>query len=150
MSSQKVKWYVEEIFTPDDTDIDRARRYGEFEADKKTPVRVLALAGMKAIGWQEPTAESYLRAEADLEGTTIEDGAFDFTIFGGNGEYQFVFQQTPHTKPSVWVVVVNNQPVAVRPWKPSPVELQRIADRHRLPVEAFLPIEVTDVVDPMS
>lgn len=140
------KWYVEEIYTPDDTDSDRNRRYGEFEADKKTPVRDLALKAMLATGWQEPVAESFIKNTADLEGTTIENGVFDFLIFGDSGEFRFMVQQTPHARPAAYVVMANNQPVAVRPWSVSEQELGMIADRLKLPVTALSVVKVDDVV----
>lgn len=140
------KWYVEEVYTPDDTDNDRTRRYGEFEADKKTPVKDLAVLAMMQVGWDRGPAERQIKDDADLEGTTIEDGAFDFVTFGNNGEYSYTVSQEPIPKPAAYVVMVNNQPVAVRPWTVSEKELGTIAARLKLPVESLSVTKVDDVV----
>lgn len=137
-----VKWYVEEVYTHDDSGIDRRRKYGEFEAPAKTPVPELAVLALVSTGFSKESAGQKIKDEADLDGTTVEDGDFGFTFWGNNGEYEFLVSQEPISKVAAYVVMVNGQPVAVRPFEPDVAE---IAGRLKLPASAFSVVKVEDV-----
>lgn len=141
-----IKWHVEEVYTPDDHDRTRTRKYGEFEAPRGLPVKEIALLGMMSVGLTREWAAWNLQQEADLAGTTIEDGKFDFQVAANTGNFLYVMSKTPIERPAAWVAMVNNTPVAVRPWDIHAHELKTIAEGLKLPVEAFTVVKVSDMV----
>ncbi len=142
------KWYVEQVYTPEDTDNDRTRKYGEFEAEKGTAVRDLGVLAMVSIGWVREVAERHIKEEADLDGTTVEDGGFDFMVFSNNGEFAYQVSKTPIAKAVAWVVLLfpAGKPVAVRPCEPREQDLAEIAARLGVVPTTLGVVKVEDVV----
>ena len=143
-------WFVQEVYTPDDAENDRRRKYAEFQYSEKPGVSELAVAGMVAIGWDQNVAERKIKDDAVLDGTEIEDGMLSFIVFGNNGEYGVTIQTEPFPTPAAYVVMVrggchNGQPVAVRNYQLPPSELEQIAGKLRLPVEFFSVVKVLDI-----
>jgi hypothetical protein len=139
------KWYVETVYTHDDSSIPRRNRYGEFEAGK-VPVPELAILALVSTGWGRENAESVIKGEADLDGTTIEDGGFGFNFWDNNGQFDVTVSREPIPKAAAYVVMVNGQPVAVRPWEPREDDMAAIAGRLKLPISAFSVFKVEDVL----
>lgn len=136
------KWYVEEVYTPDDADRDRVRRYGGFEAPKGTSIKDLAMSGLVSVGMSKEWASHWLSREADLAGTTVQGGKFDFEIQGDNGTFKYTMSKAPIERVAALVVMVNDQPVAVR--SSQAVDLPALAAKHKLPVESFTVVRVED------
>lgn len=144
-------WYVEEVFTPSDSNGDRTRKYAEFAAEAKTPVPKLAAQAMVRCGWFHHAAQQNLRDEANLDGTTIQNGSFDFNIFSGLGEYTYKVSRMPIHKAAnaaiVYVVMADGKPVAVRSRAVSELTLAEIAAKLDVPVASLSVVKVEDVVD---
>lgn len=141
-------WYAQEVYTPDDATVDRRRKYSEFQFTERPSVTELAVAGMVAVGWNRESAERAVKDEADLDGTDIVDGMLSFVIFGHNGEHEITIQNEPFKKSStgsVYVVMVNARPVAIRGSQLTSDDLQRLSTKHRLPVASFSVVLVEDV-----
>ncbi len=84
-------WYIKEVYTPDDTDLDRRRTHTKFEAQENTRTQELAILGMIAIGWAKEVAEQAVKDES----LDVEEGVLCFEILGSNGEYEFTIQTDP-------------------------------------------------------
>ncbi len=138
-------WYVQEVYTPDDAENDRRRTHSQFEGPEELSTPELAVMGMMAVNWSKAAAERQIKDDADLDGTEVEDGVLSFIVFGDSGEYEITIQTEPFPTPAVYVVMVNDQPVAVRNYQPRPQNLQTIADRLKLPVESFSVVKVLDI-----
>lgn len=110
------KWYVQETFSPDNSELDQTRKRFEFEAlNTATPVE-LAKRVMVVTGWETLTADRVVTREVDLDWVDLEeDDEFDFDVHIESGTTTYVLRRKPFPPQMVYVVTgFNNEPIAVR------------------------------------
>ena len=94
-----MKFYVHEVYTPDDTDGDRRRKDVELESES-TDIVELTHEALKALGWKNPSA---VVSEEDVCGDNDDydpamwsnEYLFVVMVFSNNGEYEVTVSNSP-------------------------------------------------------
>lgn len=95
-----MKYKVREVWTPEDVECNRRRRDAEFESDS-TDINELALLARIACypnEVTEKTKENIVKAmecddvEDQLRDYALEDGYFEYKLFGGSGEWDIAVE----------------------------------------------------------
>lgn len=141
------KWYVQETFSPDDSGEDQTRKRFEFEALNTSTPPVLAGLALDVCGWNPIEAAKVVTKEVDLGWVDLEeDDEFDFDVHLQSGTTTFTLRRKPFPPRGVFVVVVNDKPVAVRKTEEAAKwALVRLAEKHKVPTEAFSVVKIEDV-----
>lgn len=94
-----MKYKVNEVYTPDDTDLDRKRYKAEFESDSTD---LLELAVQARIACHQPDSrieETITNIRKHLEHDDVlaqlegqDPKCFDFLIWGNNGEWEITVE----------------------------------------------------------
>lgn len=101
-----MKYKVKEVYTPDDTDLDRKRYEAEFESDSTD---LLELAVQARIACHQPdtrTEETIANIRQHLKHDDVlgqlegqNQTYFNFLMWGNNGEWEITIETVLTTKP---------------------------------------------------